>query len=149
MSWAAIASSTSCRPRSFIVRAFSPVTQKVPRSPSSVMILASQPEREVIRLARVGFIPYTAHTIVRVDLLLEELSRVRRRGFATAFGEHEASINAVAVPVFDQRAGVVAALEIRASGNRITPSRVPELVERAREAAAIITDHIGGVIAGV
>jgi len=112
------------------------------------VILASQPEREIIRLARVGFTPYTAHTIVRVDLLLEELSRVRRRGFATAFGEHEASINAVAVPVFDQRGGVVAALEVRASGNRITPSRVPELVERAREAAAIITDHIGGVIAG-
>ncbi|HEY5473719.1 MAG TPA: IclR family transcriptional regulator C-terminal domain-containing protein, partial [Candidatus Limnocylindrales bacterium] len=112
-------------------------------------LLASQPEREVIRLSKIGFTPYTSHTIVRVDLLLEELARVRKRGFATAFGEHEPSVNAIAVPVFDQRASVVATLEVRASGNRITPSRVPELVDRAREAAAIITNHIGGVVASL
>jgi DNA-binding IclR family transcriptional regulator len=113
------------------------------------VLLANQPEREVIRLSKIGFTPYTAHTIVRVDLLLEELARVRKRGFATAFGEHEPTVNAVAVPVFDQRASVVAALEVRASGNRITPSRVPELVDRAREVAAVITDHIGGVVASI
>jgi DNA-binding IclR family transcriptional regulator len=84
-----------------------------------------------------------------VDLLLEELARVRRRGFATSFGEHEPSVNAIAVPVFDQRAAIVAALQVRASGNRITPSRVPELADRAREAAAVITDHIGGVVASL
>jgi DNA-binding IclR family transcriptional regulator len=113
------------------------------------VLLSSQPEREVIRLSKIGFTPYTSHTIVRVDLLLEELARVRKRGFATAFGEHEPSVNAIAVPVFDQRSSVVAALEIRASGNRITPSRVPELVERARESAATITDRIGGVVASL
>ncbi len=113
------------------------------------VLLASQPEREVIRLSKIGFTPYTSHTIVRVDLLLEELARVRKRGFATAFGEHEPTVNAIAVPVFDQRSSVVAALEVRASGNRITPSRVPELVDRAREAAAVITDRIGGVVASL
>jgi DNA-binding IclR family transcriptional regulator len=113
------------------------------------VLLASQPEREVIRLSKIGFTPYTAHTIVRVDLLLEELARVRKRGFATAFGEHEPTVNAIAVPVFDQRASVVAALEVRASGNRITPSRVPEIVEHAREVAAVITDRIGGVVASL
>lgn len=111
------------------------------------ILLANQAEREVIRLSKIGFTPYTAHTIVRVELLLEELARVRKRGFATAFGEHEPSVNAVAVPVYDQRASVVAALEVRASGNRILPSRVPELVEHAREAANTITTSIGGVIA--
>jgi DNA-binding IclR family transcriptional regulator len=53
------------------------------------------------------------------------------------------------VPVFDQRASVVASLEVRASGNRITPSRVPELVDHAREVAALITDRIGGVVASI
>ena len=62
------------------------------------VLLANQPEREVIRLSKVGFTPYTSHTIVRVDLLLEELARVRKRGFATAFGEFEPSVNAIAVP---------------------------------------------------
>jgi DNA-binding IclR family transcriptional regulator len=111
------------------------------------ILLARQPEREVIRLSKPSFMPYTPHTIVRVDLLLEELARVRRRGFSTDFGEHEMSVNAIAVPVFDHRAAVVAAVQVRASGNRITPSRVPELVARARESAAVITDRIGGVSA--
>ncbi len=109
------------------------------------LLLSAQAEREVIRLSKIGFTPYTSRTIVRVDLLLEELARVRKRGFATAFGEHEPSVNAIAVPVYDQRSAVVAALEVRASGNRITPARVPELVDRAREAAASITTRIGGV----
>ena len=110
------------------------------------VLLASRPERDVIRLSKIGFTPYTSHTIVRVDLLLEEVARVRKRGFATDFGEHEPAVNAVAMPVFDQRGSVVAALEVRAFGNRIQPSRVPELVERTRDAAAAITEHIGGVV---
>lgn len=109
------------------------------------VLLAAQAEREVIRLSKIGFTPYTSRTIVRVDLLLEELARVRKRGFATAFGEHEPSVNAIGVPIYDQRSAVVAALEIRASGNRITPARVPELVEKAREAAEVICNRIGGI----
>ena len=103
------------------------------------VLLSSRPEREFIRLAKIGFTPYTPHTIVRADL--------RKRGFATAFGEQEPTLNAVAMPVFDQRGCIVAALEVRASGNRIPPSRVPALTERIRDAAALITEHIGGVVA--
>ena len=109
------------------------------------ILLSSQPEREVVRLSKLGFTPYTPNTIVRVDLLLEELARVRKRGFATAFGESEPTVNAVAVPVFDQRATVVAALEVRGCRSRIHPSRVPELIERIRSAAASITEGMGGV----
>ena len=111
------------------------------------VLLSNRPEREVIRLSKIGFTPYTPHTIVRVDLLLEEIARVRQRGFATAFGEHEPTVNAVAMPVFDQRGSVVAALEVRAFGNRIPPSRVPALTERIRDAAAVITEQMGGAIA--
>ena len=111
------------------------------------VLLASRPEREVIRLSKTAFTPYTAQTIVRVDLLLRELALVRSRGFSTAFGEHEPSVNAIAVPIFDQRASVVAALEVRGKGQSITPGRVPELVSRARGAADAITGLIGGMAA--
>jgi DNA-binding IclR family transcriptional regulator len=56
-------------------------------------------------------------------------------------------VNAVAVPVYDQRGSVVAALEVRAPGQRIPPSRVPELIEQIRAAAAVITEQIGGSVA--
>jgi len=120
-------------------------TSPLHASATGKILLASKPEREIMRLSRSTFTAFTPHTIVRVDLLLEELARVRTRGFSTAFGEHEASVNAIAVPVFDHRTSVVAALGLRAAGNRITPSRVFELVARARESAAIISDRIGGL----
>jgi DNA-binding IclR family transcriptional regulator len=109
------------------------------------VLLAAQPEREVIRLARAGFTPFTNRTIVRVDALLEELARIRACRFATAFGEYDEMLSGVSVPVFDQRSQVVAALEIFAPGNRVTPTRLPGLIDRAREAAAAIMDRIGGV----
>jgi DNA-binding IclR family transcriptional regulator len=114
---------------------------------SGKVLLTNRPERELIRLARAGMTPYTTHTIIRADLLLEEIARVRRRGFATSFGEHEPTVNAVAAPVFDHRAQVIAAIEVRATGNRLMPSRVPELFERLRDAAAAITGQVGGVAA--
>jgi DNA-binding IclR family transcriptional regulator len=118
-------------------------------SAAGKILLSSLPERDVIRLSKVMFRPYTSRTIVRVDMLLEELARVRRRGFSTAFGEQEPAVSAVAVPVLDHRAEVVAALEVRGPGSRIPPSRVPELVERARETAAVIADRIGGMSASI
>lgn len=111
------------------------------------VLLSNRPEREIIRLSKVGFTPYTPRTIVLVDHLLDEIARVRKRGFATAFGEHEPTVNAVAMPVFDHRGSVVAALEVRASGNRIPPSRVPALTARIGDAAAVISEYIGGTVA--
>ena len=111
------------------------------------VLLANRPERELIRLSRIGFAPYTPHTIIRVEPLLEEIARVRSRGFATAFGEYQPHLNAVAVPVLDHRGSILAALEVKASGDRILPSRVPALIESIRDAAAAITCQIGGAVA--
>jgi IclR family acetate operon transcriptional repressor len=130
-------------------RAHGPSTKALPlhaTAPGKVL-LSGRPEREIIRLSRIGFTPYTPHTIVRADQLLAEIARVRKRGFATAFGEHELTVNAVAMPVFDQRGSVVAAVEVRATGDRIPPSRVPELIEGIRDSAAAITQRIAGVAA--
>ena len=46
------------------------------------VLLTNRPEREIIRLSRSGLTPYSPSTIVRVEVLLEELARVRQRGFA-------------------------------------------------------------------
>jgi DNA-binding IclR family transcriptional regulator len=114
---------------------------------SGKVLLSALPERDIVRMSKAGFTFHTPHTIVRLDILLEEMSRVRQRGFATSFGEHEPGVSAVAVPVFDARDDVMAALEVRAAGNRISPSRVPELVDRICVAAAAISGHLGGVMA--
>lgn len=114
-------------------------------SPGKVL-LSNQAEREVIRLSKIGFTPYTSHTIVRVDLLLEELARVRKRGFATSFGEHEPGLNGVAVAVRDARGAVIASVDIWGPAYRIQPSRIPELAAQASETATSISRQLGAVV---
>lgn len=108
------------------------------------VLLASLPEREIMRLVRRGLDRCTERTITQLEPLLEELARVRRRGFATAFGEFDPALNAVAAPVHDARGQVIAALDVWGPSFRVTPGRVPELVQAAREAAAAVSVRLGG-----
>ena len=56
---------------------------------SGKVLLSSLAEREVLRIVRRGLVRYTERTIVELEPLLEELARIRRRGYATAIGEYE------------------------------------------------------------
>ena len=108
------------------------------------VLLASLPEREILRLVRRGMERFTERTITGLEPLLEELARVRRRGYATAFGEHDAGINGIAAPVHDARGNVIAAIDVWGPAFRLTPHRVPELVQGVREAAAAVSVRLGG-----
>ena len=70
---------------------------------SGKVLLAALAEREVLRIVRRGLVSYTERTITELEPLLEELARIRRRGYATAIGEYELGLNAVAAPVHDAR----------------------------------------------
>ena len=114
---------------------------------SGKVMLASLAEREVLRIVRRGLASYTDRTIVELEPLLEELARVRRRGFATAIGEYDAGLNAVAAPVRDARGKVIAAVDVWGPAFRVTVGRLPELAVQAREAAAAISVRLGGAAA--
>src|SRR4029079_5035983 len=111
---------------------------------SGKVLLAAVAEREVLRIVRRGLVSYTERTITELEPLLEELARIRRRGYATALGEFEMGLNAVAAPVHDARGNVIAAVDIWGPAFRLTPRRIPELAAQAREAAAAISVRLGG-----
>ncbi len=111
---------------------------------SGKVLLAAMAERDVLRIARPGLAAPTERTITRLEPLLEELARVRRRGYATAFSEWIEGTNGIAVPVLDARARVVASLAVWGPAFRVTPARAAEIVTLAREAAAAITVRLGG-----
>jgi DNA-binding IclR family transcriptional regulator len=111
---------------------------------SGKVLLAALAEREVLGIVKRGLASYTERTLVELEPLLEELARIRRRGYATALGEFELGLNAVAAPVHDARGAVVAAVHIWGPGFRITPRRIPELAAHARESAAAISVRLGG-----
>jgi DNA-binding IclR family transcriptional regulator len=108
------------------------------------VLMSALAEREVLRIVRRGLVSHTDRTITELEPLLEELARIRRRGYATALGEYELGLNAVAAPVHDARGNVVAAVDIWGPAFRLTPRRIPELAAQAREAAAAISLRLGG-----
>jgi IclR family transcriptional regulator, acetate operon repressor len=111
---------------------------------SGKVLLAALPERDVLRIVRSGLASHTERTLVDLEPLLEELVRVRRRGYATSISEFEVGQNEVAAPVHDARGHVVAAVDIWGPSYRLTPQRIPELAAQAREAAAAISIRLGG-----
>ncbi len=80
----------------------------------------------------------------RLGLAVIRLARIRRRGYATAVGEYESSLNAVAAPIHDARGKVITAVDVWGPAFRLTPRRFPELGAQVRETAAAITVRLGG-----
>lgn len=111
---------------------------------SGKVVLAAMAERDVMRIARPGLAARTPRTITTLEALMEELARVRRRGFAVAFSEWIEGTNAIAVPVADARGRVIASIAVWGPAYRITAPRVADLVAQARQAAAAITVRLGG-----
>lgn len=70
---------------------------------------------------------YTEATITSADALQRELAEVRRNGHATAVGELEAGLVAVAAPVFDGDGSCVAALSVSGPNFRLPPERLSSL----------------------
>jgi DNA-binding IclR family transcriptional regulator len=114
---------------------------------SGKILLAAMAERDVLRIARPGLPARTERTITGFEALMEELARVRRRGFATAFSEWIEGTNGVAVPVVDARGRVIASIGVWGPAFRVSAGRVAEIVASAREAAAAVTVRLGGAAA--
>lgn len=70
---------------------------------------------------------YTGHTITTPDALREELSAVRRDGYAKAVAELEEGLVAVAAPVFDAAGTCVAALSVSGPAYRMPLEMLDEL----------------------
>jgi DNA-binding IclR family transcriptional regulator len=111
------------------------------------VLLAAMPERDVMRIARPGLTARTGRTITSLEALMEELARVRRRGFAMAFSEWAEGMNGLAVPVVDARGRVIASIGVRGPAHRVTPARVAEIVTSARATATAVTTRLGGTAA--
>ncbi len=111
------------------------------------VLLAAMAEREVLRIARPGLPARTDRTITGLEPLLEELARIRRRGFATAFSEWIEGTNGMAVPVADAHGRVIASIGVWGPAFRVTPGRVAEIVTSMREAAVAVTTRLGGAAA--
>jgi DNA-binding IclR family transcriptional regulator len=87
---------------------------------------------------------FTERTITSVRALRSELAAVRERGWATAVGELEDGLHAVAAPVLDPRGRCEGALSVSAPSYRMPAERLAEVAVLCARAA----EEIGGVVGG-
>lgn len=83
-------------------------------------LLAFQPEKVVDRVIESGLKQFTPYTITDRQELLDDLSMIRRRGYALDNMEHEYGIKCIAAPVRNVRGEVVASISITGPSLRFT-----------------------------
>ncbi len=106
-------------------------------------LLAFLAEPEIERLTTGPLASFTPLTITSPAALRADLARVRQQGYATALGEIEEGLNAVAAPIWDASGALVAAISLSGPAYRVTPERVPELGQLTREFAQRVSYHLG------
>ena len=87
---------------------------------------------------------YTSATIVDRAALRREVAAVRDRGYATAAGEREADLNALAAPVFDPRGGLSAIVGLQGPASRLDAAALDAAAPAVVEAARALSRALGG-----
>lgn len=86
--------------------------------------------------------PYTENTITDREQLLEELQLTKVRGYAVDNMEHEFGIKCVALPIFDNRRQVVAAISVSGASVQFTDEKIVEIAELIKKYVKLIESRI-------
>ncbi|AMY70634.1 IclR family transcriptional regulator [Frigidibacter mobilis] len=89
------------------------------------VLLAYRPEAEARALLGSGPLPARTHrTLTNVEAVMAVLARIRAEGHALNDQEVETGLRSIAVPVFDARGRVIAAMNVGVSAARATPDEM-------------------------
>jgi DNA-binding IclR family transcriptional regulator len=103
------------------------------------VLLANMTDRHVAALIGPDPLPRrTSRSIATLAELTADLGRVRQRGYATNFDEHEFGATGIAVPVPVPPDVTPAAITVNAPSARVPEDRIPVIVAAATAAAARI-----------
>lgn len=95
-------------------------------------------------LDRHGQPRFTARTLTERAALLENLARIRARGYSVDDEEAAEGMRCVAAPVLNAYGEAVAGLSVSGPGFRLSPERVEAVGARVRDLAAEATRALGG-----
>jgi IclR family KDG regulon transcriptional repressor len=118
------------------------------RNPSyctgSGKVLLAFGENEIVQqVINQGLIPYTQNTIIKPELLYEELARIRVDGYAVSneeFGDGTVSIGA---PIRDNTKKVIAAVSLVGPMQRVQPYKFQSYGQKLIEAGNEISKRLG------
>ena len=119
-----------------------------------ILMAMGPPKKIGSILKKLGFKPLTARTITRLDKFLEELGKVRKKGYAINDEELSIGNRAVAAPIVDKQGYAVAAINIAVptteySRSQMEKTLAPQVMRTAHEiSGALIKMDVPLVMGG-
>ena len=108
------------------------------------VLLAFLPEPELSRMMReIKLKSFTANTISSKTKLMDELRKIRKKGYAFDFKEAEQDVECIAAPIRDHLGNVIAALSISGPQKKINTPKENQFVSEVVKAAAFISSKLG------
>lgn len=109
------------------------------------VLLADLPPARRGQILRRQLKRFTSGTVTDPALVLRELERVERFGYAVSSSELEEHLVAVAAPIRGRHGQAVAAVSLSGPDTRFTRAALPSLIQRCRDTAALISAGLGYV----
>ncbi len=108
-----------------------------------ILACKTRMEAEAILEARKPLKKYTEKTIADKDVLLEELKKWRRLGYAIETEESMEGIQCIGMPIFDHSNNVIAAVSVSMSINNAKRDIDADIVDKMFQTAAGISVEMG------
>lgn len=89
------------------------------------------------------FEPFTQNTVKSFKELKAVLKKARDDGYAMDSEEYVAGHRCVGAPVFDYRGDVIAAVSASGSTDELTDALLPEVIEKVKRAAGLLSKRMG------
>ena len=111
---------------------------------SGIVILAFQDGDQSELLNQLDLEPFTEHTLVDREQIMQAMQAARESGYVVNFGYYEADVCSIAAPVFDSSSNVMGTLAVAAPKGRFTEENQSVIKTLLTAAAAELTGKIGG-----
>jgi len=142
--WEAIYIDKIESPKSMI--RYSRVGKRVPLHCTAVgkILLGGVPDEEIIKaLSKSEFNKLTPNTIDNLYELLQQVQHARDMGYALDLEELELGLNCVAVPVYNYRGNVIAAISASGSASQFPAEIIKSMIGPVQEAGKAISKGMG------
>ncbi|MGG5253203.1 IclR family transcriptional regulator [Neobacillus sp. SM06] len=108
------------------------------------VILAHLPGDEAAEIiAKKGLEKHTEKTITDPTIFVKELQKIRKQGYGVEMEENEEGITCIAVPIFDHKGDITAAVSISGPSTRMTEKRLEELMPLIKKTGKTISKRLG------
>jgi len=85
----------------------------------------------------------TSRSVANRSVLLDELSEIRRRGYALNIGEWREDVGGIGAPIRNARGHVIAALGVSGPVTRLTPEVMAQFAPAVVASAAAVSQRLG------